>query len=216
VHFRTNAFGNSKFLLENVFMTTRRTLLAGFGGAALSPVFAASRTAQPASESRPEGYFPNAIFQTHEGKKVKFYDDLVKGKLVVFNMMLQACSDGICPNMTANLRRVQQALGARVGKDIFMYSITLLPEHDTPKSLNAYAKAFGVQPGWTFLTGTPKDTDVIRRKLGFYDLDEKKDADKSTHTGMIRIGNEAYNRWCMVPALSTPKMIKDAILSMSV
>lgn len=196
-------------------MTTRRTLLAGLGGAALSPVFAASRTAKPSQGGGRADYFSNAIFQTHEGKKVKFYDDLVKGKIVVFNMMLEVCSDGICPNMTANLLRVQEALGSRVGKDIHMYSITLEPEHDTPKSLATYAKAFGVKPGWTFLRGTSKDTEIIRRRLGFYDLDEKKDADKSTHTGMVRIGNDAYDRWCMVPALSTPKMIKEAILSMS-
>lgn len=197
-------------------MTNRRTLLAGLGGAALSPVIAAPRMQSPSGAGRRTDYFSNAIFQTHEGKKVRFYDDLIRGKLVVFNMMLEICSDGICPNMTANLVRVQEALGKRVGKDIFMYSITLLPEHDTPKTLNAYAKAFGVKPGWTFLTGTSKDTEIIRRRLGFYDLDEKKDADKSTHTGMLRIGNDAYDRWCMMPALSTPKMIKDAILSMSV
>ena len=197
-------------------MTSRRTLLTGLGGAALSPAFAASIMPGSTAAGRRADYFSNAIFHTHEGKKVRFYDDLIKGKLVVFNMMLEICSDGICPNMTANLLRVQESLGKRVGKDIFMYSITLLPEHDTPQTLSAYAKSFGVKPGWTFLAGTPKDTEIIRRRLGFYDLDEKKDADKSTHTGMVRIGNDAYDRWCMVPALSTPKMIKDAILSMSV
>lgn len=196
-------------------MNNRRTLLAGLGGAALSQAFAASAPSVQSAAGRRADYFSNAIFQTHEGKKVRFYDDLIRGKLVVINMMLEICSDGICPNMTANLLRVQQDLGKRVGKDIFMYSITLLPEHDTPKTLSAYAKAFGVKPGWTFLTGTPKDTEIIRRRLGFYDLDEKKDADKSTHTGMVRIGNDAYDRWCMVPALSTPRMIEGAILSMS-
>jgi protein SCO1 len=198
-------------------MTNRRTLLAGLGGAALSPVLAASSAARitQAGGGR-AGYFSNAIFQTHEGRKVKFYDDLVRGKLVVFNMMLEVCTDGICPNMTANLLRVQEALGNRVGKDIFMYSITLQPDHDTPESLAAYAKAFGVKPGWTFLRGTPKDTEIIRRRLGFYDLDEKKDADKSSHTGMLRIGNDAYDRWCMMPALSQPRMIQDTILSMHV
>lgn len=210
-------------------MSNRRALLSGLGGAMLSPAFAhpgstnptvapsqAGYLFKPANARLRADYFSNAIFQAHDGRQLKFYDDLIKGKLVVFNMMLEVCSDGICPNMTANLLRVQESLGNRVGKDIFMYSITLQPEHDTPKSLSAYVKAFGIKPGWTFLKGTPKDTDIIRRRLGFYDLDEKKDADKSTHTGMIRIGNDAYDRWCMMPALSQPKMIKDAILSMSV
>ena len=34
--------------------------------------------------------------------------------------------------MTINLVRVQTLLGARVGEDIFMYSITIRPEQDTP------------------------------------------------------------------------------------
>lgn len=197
-------------------MTTRRTLLAGLGAAALVPVSAASRRQDASGAGRRADYFSNAIVQTHDGKKLRFYDDLVRGKLVVINMMLEVCTDGICPNMTANLLRVQESLGHRLGKDIFMYSLTLQPEHDTPKSLATYAKAFGVKPGWTFLRATPKDTELIRRRLGFYDLEEKKDADKSSHTGMLRIGNDAYDRWCMMPALSQPRMIQDAILSMSV
>jgi protein SCO1/2 len=107
---------------------------------------------------------------------------------------------------------VQQALGSRVGRDIFMYSITLRPEFDTPPVLRAYAKRFGVKPGWTFLTGQPLDTEIVRRKLGFYDLDPKVDADVSQHTGMLRIGDESHDRWCMVPALSSPRQIVSTIL----
>ena len=192
-------------------MITRRIVLSGIGGA-LSPALTAAAAGKPKPPGPRAGYFPNAIFETQEGKKVKFYDDLIKGKLVVINMLLTECSEGLCPVMRANLVRVQQALGQRVGRDIFMYSISLRPEYDTPPVLHAYAKQFGVKPGWTFLTGPPQDTEIIRRKLGFYELDPKKDADKSKHTGMLRIGNEAVDRWCMVPALSSPQQIVISIL----
>jgi protein SCO1/2 len=69
---------------------------------------------------------------THEGKKVKFYDDLIKDKIVIINFMYVKC-EGTCPGTTANLVKVQKLLGDRVGKDIFMYSITLKPEEDTPR-----------------------------------------------------------------------------------
>src|SRR6185295_2768145 len=87
-----------------------------------------------------ERSFPNVTLTTHEGKRVKFYDDLLKDKIVIINFMYIRCQ-GTCPGTTANLLKVQKLLGDRVGKDIFMYSITLKPEEDTPKDLNAYAKA---------------------------------------------------------------------------
>ena len=43
------------------------------------------------STSAPD--FPNVILTTHEGKEVKFYEDLVKGKIVVINFMFATCQD---------------------------------------------------------------------------------------------------------------------------
>ena len=158
-------------------------------------------------------YFPNLVLQTHESRKVRFYDDVVRGKIVVFNMMYTACA-GVCPGNTANLLRVQDALGSRLGRDIFMYSLTLRPEFDTPRALQAYVAQYGIQPGWTFLTGKPADVETIRRKLGFFDSDPAVDADISQHTGMLRIGNTVRDRWIMTPALASPRQIVRAILQM--
>ncbi|MBC7444918.1 MAG: SCO family protein [Polaromonas sp.] len=77
-----------------------------------------------------------------------------RGRTVLFNMMQSVCA-GICPANTANLLQVQQALGSRMGKDIFMVSMTLQPEFDTPDALREYVGRYGIQPGWTFLTGPP-------------------------------------------------------------
>ncbi|PYU13542.1 MAG: SCO family protein, partial [Acidobacteria bacterium] len=88
-----------------------------------------------------------------------------------------------------------------VGRDIFMYSITLKPEEDTPKVLQEYAKSNGVKPGWLFLTGKPGDVEKLRRKLGFVDPDPTVDKDKSQHIGVILYGNETLDRWAACPAL---------------
>ena len=191
----------------------KRDWLKWAGGAALAPVLAASRPALAAPAGPRAGYFPNTIVQTHDGKKLRFYDDVVRGKVVVFNMMYSVCT-GICPGNTANLLRVQQALGNRVGKDIFMVSMTLQPAFDTPKALHDYVKSYGIKPGWTFLTGEPQEMDVIRRKLGFFNDDPKIDADLANHTGMVRIGNETLDRWFMMPALSAPRQIARSILQL--
>ena len=159
-----------------------------------------------------ERSFPNVTLTTHEGKKVKFYDDLMKDKIVLINFMYVRC-EGTCPGTTANLVKVQQLLGDRVGKDIFMYSITLKPEEDTPKVLAAYAKAYKVKPGWQFLTGNPKDIELLRQKLGFIDRDPVRDANKSNHIGMLRWGNEPHTLWAGCPASLAPsKIVKEIAL----
>jgi len=38
-------------------------------------------------------YFPNVELTTHNGDQVRFYDDLLKGKIVVINFMYASCTD---------------------------------------------------------------------------------------------------------------------------
>ena len=183
-------------------------------GAASLAATPALAVAAPAPKTGPRaGYFPNAKLQTHDGRTVRFYDDLVQGKTVIFNMMYTVCTN-VCPPTTYNLMQVQKALGGRVGKDIFMYSLTLRPEFDTAAALRDYVKQYGIGPGWTFLTGDPADMDLIRRRLGFYDVDPAIDAELSQHTGMVRFGDERRDRWAMSPAQGPAAQIAAAILSM--
>jgi len=152
------------------------------------------------------GRIPNVPVQTHEGRTVRFYDDLIRGRIVTVNFMYARCQN-ICPGMTQNLAAVQRALGARVGRDVFMYSITLKPEADTAAVLRAYAADHGVRPGWRFLTGAPADIETLRRSLGFVDPDPAVDADTSQHIGVILYGNDALDRWAACPALTDPAEI---------
>ena len=85
-----------------------------------------------------------------------------------------------------------------------------------PSRLKAYAESRGVGPGWLFLTGTRDSIEQIRYGLGFYDRDPVVDQDKSSHTGMVRIGNAAYDRWAMAPALGAPHQILSTIKHMDV
>jgi len=194
----------------------RRTLLASFIAAPFASVFsrrgAFAHIASPGGGPR-AGYSPNVVLWTHENKTVRFYDDLIKGKIVLINFMYARC-EGICPAQTANLVKVQQALESRVGQDIFMYSITLKPQQDTPQVLQEYARVHGVKPGWLFLTGRGEDIEKLRRKLGFVDPDPIVDKDKSQHIGVVLYGNEALDRWAACPALTDPEEIAKYVLWM--
>ena len=180
--------------------------------AALPDVFASPhRVVTPKKTdrtTRSKRDFPNVPLLTHEGKVVHFYDDLIKNKTVMINFMYVRCGD-ICPGMTANLKQVQKELGDRVGKDIFMYSISIEPEHDTPAMLKAYSELFQVKPGWTFLTGKKADIELLRKSLGFANSDPAIDKDKTQHTGVVKFGIESLERWGMSPALGDPKYIAE-------
>lgn len=194
-------------------LQSKRDWLKWAGSTAVAPALAASASVAAAKTVPRSVYFPNTIVQTQNGMKLRFYDDVIKGKIVVINMMYAVCT-GICPGNTANLLQVQKALGNRLGKDILMVSMTLQPQFDTPQALLDYVKRYDIQPGWIFLTGQPKEMDVIRRKLGFFNDDPKIDGDLANHTGMVRVGNERLDRWFMVPALSRPQQMARAILQL--
>jgi protein SCO1/2 len=159
------------------------------------------------------GYFPNVQLRTHEGDEVRFYDDLLRGKSAIINMMYTVCLDGLCPLITSNLVALQRELGDRVGRDIFMYSISLKPDEDTPRVLLEYAIRQHVGPGWLFLTGDGKDIELLRRKLGFANVDRVRDADPNQHTAAIRFGNESLQRWCMAPGGTNPRYLATLVRS---
>lgn len=194
-------------------MNTRRALItAGVAGAASSALLAG---ASPRTAVTRDGDFPNPLLLTHTGQKLRFYDDIVKGdKAVLFNMMYANCQN-ICPPNTAALLEVQKIVGERMGKDVFFYSLTLQPDFDRPTDLQAYARRYGVGPGWTFLTGARKDIEAIRRKLGFFSLDPEVDGDLSQHTGMVRMGNQARDRWSMMPSLIPPPRLAKSIVELA-
>lgn len=48
--------------------------------------------ALPQGGQRWRDHFPNVVLTTHRGDKVRFYDDLLKGKVVVLNFMYATCT----------------------------------------------------------------------------------------------------------------------------
>lgn len=155
--------------------------------------------------------FPNVVLTTSEGKRVRFYDDLLKDKVVVLNLMYADCN-GICPTTTANLKRVQQILRTEIAHDIFLYSLTIKPEEDTPDKLRDYAKMHGVRdPHWLFLTGAPNDVEQLRQRLGFADPNPVLDQDKARHSGMLRYGNEPLAIWGTCQGSAEPEWIAQEI-----
>src|SRR3954453_13552139 len=149
-------------------------------------------------------YFPNVPLKTQDGKTVRFYDDLLKGKRFVINLMYTECGDS-CPLETARLAQVSKILGDHLGRDIFLYSLSIDPKRDTPAQLKTYAEKYHARPGWLFLTGEKADVELIRRKLG---LQARTDENELTaHSTSIMIGNEPTGEWIKDSSMDNPQYI---------
>jgi protein SCO1 len=151
-------------------------------------------------------FIPNLELLNQDGQTVHFYEDCVKGKIVLINFMYTKCR-GKCPRATRNLTEVQKLLGDRLGKDFHFISISIDPEQDTPEVLTAYMELYEIKTGWTFLTGNKETIEVLRRAMGFIDPDPVLDADRSNHAGVVLYGNEATHRWAACPGQSKPEDI---------
>ncbi len=151
-------------------------------------------------------YFPNSVLTNHEGEKFKFFDDLVKDKIVVLNFIYTTCPD-VCPLETAQLTRVQRILGDRLGKDVFFYSSSITPDTDTPEVLKEYRNRFGAK--WDFFTGNEEEIKNIRRKLGLF-IEDIGGSENNHNVNMI-IGNQKTGRWMKRSPFENAYVLADQI-----
>ncbi len=198
-------------------MRRRVLLAAGTAAVACGALPARERSAAAAAPAAAAGArtpVPDVGVVDQDGRAFRFYDDLVRGKVVLVNFFFTACGD-TCPLVTENLRAVQDLLGDRVGRDILMLSVTLQPELETPAVLKDYAEQWDVKPGWHFLTGRPAEIERLRRGMGFASADPEYDLVLDNHTGLVRYGNDRLDRWGGVPGLARPAWIAKAVSSIA-
>jgi protein SCO1 len=144
---------------------------------------------EPAPEQSAAGkWFSDVELLDQDGRKVRFYSDMLKGKTVVVNAFFTTCTS-VCPPMNRNMEKIQEALGDRLGKSVFLISISVDPVTDTPPRLKEYAQKFHAKPGWVFLTGKKENVDWALYKLGQY-VEAKDD-----HTTIVIVGNEETGLW---------------------
>ena len=180
---------------------------AAAGAGLAGPAAAATSAANPAP-------LPNIEVLDQDGQPHRFYDDLIRDRVVMVNFFFTSCGE-TCPLVTQNLREVQDLFGNHMGRDVFMYSISLQPELVTPAILKDYAEQWDVRPGWRFLTGRPDEIEHLRRSMGFASADPDYDLVKDNHTGILRYGNGRLNRWAATAGLARPAWIVKAVSSIA-
>jgi cytochrome oxidase Cu insertion factor (SCO1/SenC/PrrC family) len=133
-------------------------------------------------------YFGDAVLTDQNGDKLRLYDDLLKGKVVVVNAFFSTCP-GVCSVTMPKMAELQAVAGDRLGKDVNFLSISVDPLTDTPARLKTYAQSLGAKPGWHLLTGDREAVDYALGKFGQY-VEAKEN-----HSNLFIIGNDRTGLW---------------------
>lgn len=175
--------------------------------AAPAPGVGDTVSASPEPEANPIsfGKIPDVIVADQNGRRLRFYSDLVAGKVVAINFIFTTCTAS-CPLLAATFRRLQEELGGRVGRNVWLISISVDPSTDTPERLRNFATKFKAGPGWTFVTGDKNDIDAVLREFGV------AVANKNDHTPMILIGNDGAGYWTRAYGLSAPSALAKLVM----
>lgn len=185
-------------------MNIRRFLATVLIALALIPSLHASTVDsadRAAAEEKARNYFSNLEVIDQDGKTLRFYDDVLKDKVVVINFIFTNCQ-GACPLMTQNLTMVRNMLGVTLGEEINFVSISIDPVRDTPAAMKEFAQThYADEAGWRFVTGNQENLEYIVKKLGQYN--EEVEA----HSTLLLAANVRTAHWTKIPPNVPPNGI---------
>ncbi len=150
---------------------------------------------------------PDVPVLDQEGRPLRFYSDLVQGRVVAMNFLFTNCTT-ICPPLGATFGKLRQLLGERAGRDVHLISVSVDPTTDTPERLKAWAQKFGSGAGWTLVTGAREDITRLLKALGAYT------ASITDHPPLVLIAN-SRGQWTRAYGLAAPAKLAAAIDEMA-
>jgi cytochrome oxidase Cu insertion factor (SCO1/SenC/PrrC family) len=152
------------------------------------PAITAKAVSAADAEEKARRYFTDLSVVSQDGKEMRFFSDVLKDRVVLVSLFYTNCT-GMCPINNAKLAEVQDLLGDSLGRNIFLVSVTLDPETDTPEVLKDYASKFEAKEGWLFLTGEKDDIKKITYRLG------QTSPQIETHNPLFMLGNVGAAHW---------------------
>jgi cytochrome oxidase Cu insertion factor (SCO1/SenC/PrrC family) len=143
---------------------------------------------------------PDVDVYNQDGQRLRFYQDLVKDRVVAINFIFTSCHT-ICPPLAATFANVQKLLDEQTRKELTLISISVDPVTDTPERLKAWAAKFEAKPGWTLVTGAKPDLDQLLKALN------ASSARREDHTPIVLLGNDTTGSWTRTYGLTPPKRL---------
>ena len=145
---------------------------------------------------------PDVTLINQDGKKVRLKSFLrPTDKIIILDFIFGTCTT-ICPVLSASFVNFQNKLGAEASK-AQLVSISIDPEHDTPKVLKAYLKRYKAKSGWDFLTGSRENIDRVTSAFNAYT------SDKMQHYPLTFVYSPVQDRWFRIDGLVATSELLD-------
>jgi cytochrome oxidase Cu insertion factor (SCO1/SenC/PrrC family) len=147
---------------------------------------------------------PDLDVRDQDGRKIRFYSDLIKDKVVVLSFFYTSCSNS-CTLQGQTFSKLQSLLGDRLGKSVFLISVTTDPARDDSEKLKSWGKRYDVQDGWTLVTG--KEAELNKLLLPFTGMR----AGAGLHLPATFVGNQKTGVWTSASGVFDPQALLDAV-----
>ena len=171
-------------------------------GASVSSAAAVSTPASDAAaEEKARNYFTDTEVIDQNGKKMRFYSDVLKGRVVLISFIFTNC-EYACPMQAQKLKQARAMMVPAIKDEVWFVTLSVDPERDTPEAMKKFAERQGVDESrWIFLTGEKKNLEYLVKKLGQYTEDVE------AHTTLMLAGNTRTRHWARVLPMVPPEGI---------
>ncbi len=176
-------------------MTNLNRTLAGFCLLLLLPL---AGHAQQSEEERARQYFTDTEVIDQNGKKLRFYTDVLKDRVVLISFIFTNC-DYACPLQAQKLKQTRALMVPAIKDEVWYVTLSVDPERDTPQALKQFAEKQGVDESrWIFLTGKKQNVEFLIKKLGQFTPNIE------AHTTLMLAGNDRTRHWTRVMPMVPP------------
>ena len=158
-----------------------------------------------AAEEKARNYFTDTEVIDQNGKKLRFYSDVLKGRVVLISFIFTNC-EFACPMQAQKLKQARAAMVPAIKDEVWFVTLSVDPERDTPEAMKKFAERQAVDESrWIFLTGEKDNLEFLVKRLGQYTPDIE------SHTTLMLAGNTITRHWTRVLPMLTPPDIANTM-----
>lgn len=143
-----------------------------------------------------------------DGRSLRFKTEAVGERIVVIGFIYTTCTT-VCPVISQLMLQAQAKLGARVGQDVGLITVTVDPVRDTPARLKEYAGKVGAGKGWSWLTGPKPQVDEVLKVFGAYTPNFVE------HPPLVMVGDAKSGKWMRFYGFPNPDQLVKAVDELS-
>lgn len=153
---------------------------------------------------------PAPKFELLNQDSLKITNETYKGKVYVLEFFFSTCPS-ICPKMNLSMLTIQNKFFGNPNFGIV--SITINPEHDTPKVLKSHRELIGVtSKNWNFLTGDKNYIyNLSNQGFTIYAGENSKANGGFEHSGLFALIDKNGNIRCRKDKFGNPILYYDGL-----